>query len=131
MKNKFNFFIFQFSFCIGAKRQKGFTLLEIMIALAILSLSLIALLSLRNSSIRLVEHSDRITTATLLAKAKMEEMPRSLQIGEAEGGFDGDEFKGYKWKRSVRTTPFAFIKEVVVVVMWDEGKGDVRLVAYE
>ena len=115
------------------RSNKGFTLLEVMIALAILSLSLIALLSLRNSSIRLVEHSDRITTATLLAKAKMEDLPRPVQVGESEGEFEGEAYKGYKWKRIVSPPPFgfAFIKEVVVVVKWDEGRGDVRLVAYE
>lgn len=113
------------------RSNKGFTLLEVMIALAILSLSLIALLSLRNSSIRLVEHSDRITTATLLAKAKMEDLPRPVQVGESEGEFEGETYKGYKWKRVVSPTPFVFIKEVVVVVKWDEGRGDVRLVAYE
>ena len=113
------------------RSDNGFTLLEVMIAFAILSLSLIVLLSLRNSSIRVVELSDRITTATLLAKAKMEELPRSVSIGESEGEFEGNEFKGYKWKRAVNATPFAFIKEVVVVVTWDEGKREVRLVAYE
>ncbi len=112
------------------RSDNGFTLLEVMIAFAILSLSLIVLLSLRNSSIRVVELSDRITTATLLAKAKMEE-PRSVSIGESEGEFEGDAFKGYKWKRVISTTPFVFIKEVVVVVTWDEGKREVRLVAYE
>ena len=41
--------------------------------------------------------------------------------------------KGYKWKRIVSPPPFgfAFIKEVVVVVTWDEGRREVRLVAYE
>ena len=76
------------------RSDNGFTLLEVMIAFAILSLSLIVLLSLRNSSIRVVEHSDRITTATLLAKAKMEEMPRSVQVGESEGEFEGEAYKG-------------------------------------
>lgn len=115
------------------RSDNGFTLLEVMIAFAILSLSLIVLLSLRNSSIRVVEHSDRITTATLLAKAKMEEMPRSVQVGESEGEFEGEAYKGYKWKRIVSPPPFgfAFIKEVVVVVTWDEGRREVRLVAYE
>ena len=113
------------------RSDNGFTLLEVMIAFAILSLSLIVLLSLRNSSIRVVERSDRITTATLLAKTKMEDLPRPVSIGESEGEFDGGEFKGYKWKRSVKTTPFAFIKEVIVIVTWDEGKRDLRLVAYE
>ncbi|MEK6679139.1 MAG: prepilin-type N-terminal cleavage/methylation domain-containing protein [Nitrospirota bacterium] len=113
------------------RSDNGFTLLEVMIAFAILSLSLIVLLSLRNSSIRVVEHSDRITTATLLAKAKMEDLPRPVSLGESEGEFEGEDYKGYKWKRAVRITPFAFIKEVVVIVTWDDGKKDVRLVAYE
>ncbi len=113
------------------RSDNGFTLLEVMIAFAILSLSLIVLLSLRNSSIRVVDYSDKITTATLLAKAKMEDLPRPVSISESEGEFEGDDYKGYKWKRAVRTTPFAFIKEVVVIVTWDEGKRDLRLVAYE
>jgi general secretion pathway protein I len=114
------------------RSDNGFTLLEVMIAFAILSLSLIVLLSLRNSSIRVVDYSDKITTATFLAKTKMEELPRSVQVGESEGEFEGEAYKGYKWKRVVSPMPFVFvIKEVVVIVTWDDGKKDVRLVAYE
>lgn len=115
------------------RSNNGFTLLEVMIAFAILSLSLIALLSLRNSSIRVVDYSDKITTATFLAKTKMEELPRSVQVGESEGEFAGDDYKGYKWKRVVSTISFhsAIFKEVVVIVTWDEGKRELRLVAYE
>lgn len=131
MKDKFNFFIFQFSFYNEAKRQKGFTLLEVMIAFAILSLSLIALISLRNSSIRAIDYSDKVTTATLLAKAKIEDMPRPISTGASEGDFDEDGFKGYKWKRAVSATSISFLKELSVTVSWDDEKGSVRLVVYE
>ena len=56
------------------RESLGFTLLEVMIALAILSLVAVAFLRAQASSIRLVDESSQISMATLLAKEKMAEL---------------------------------------------------------
>ena len=54
--------------------QKGFTLLEVLIALVILSVGLLGLASLTASVIRTNSFSDDFTTATALAQDKLENL---------------------------------------------------------
>jgi general secretion pathway protein I len=56
------------------QRTTGFTLLEVMIALAILSIVAVAFLRAQAGSLRLVDEASQISLATLLAKEKMAEL---------------------------------------------------------
>jgi general secretion pathway protein I len=49
----------------------GFTLLEVMVAIAILSLTLVVLLSIVTNNVRATNHAKMNTAATFLARAKM------------------------------------------------------------
>ena len=51
--------------------QGGFTLLEIMVAIAVLSITLVVLLSIVTNNIRATNHAKMTTAATLLARTKM------------------------------------------------------------
>ena len=51
--------------------SKGFTLLEVMVAVAILAIVLVSLMGLQNRSMQDVALAERITVATLLAKRVM------------------------------------------------------------
>lgn len=114
---------------------KGFTLLEVMVAVAILSLVLVSLLGLRNRSVQDVSLAEHMTTATLLAKRMMTEtMLVKQQVPlEQDGQFEEDEFKAYLWKKTVGPTPLPGVIEVRVAVLWKEGERDevVELVSYE
>ena len=46
----------------------GFTLLEVLVAMAILATALVGLVSLHNRSLQLTIRTDRLSTATLLAQ---------------------------------------------------------------
>ena len=56
------------------QRQRGFTLIEVMIALVILTVGLLGLASLQMSAIKGNHLSDNITSALTLAEDKMEEL---------------------------------------------------------
>ncbi len=56
------------------QEEKGFTLLEVMVALVILIIGLMSVLSLVTSVIRGNAFSNKMTTATILAQDKMEEL---------------------------------------------------------
>lgn len=93
------------------RSRKGFTLLEIMVAVAILSISLVALLTFQGNTMLTSGRAERITEATLLARMKMAEieleLDKSMRKGEfpeektEEGEFE-DPFDNYKWKLSIR-----------------------------
>ncbi len=101
----------------------GFTLLEIMIALAIISIALTALLSLGNRSIAVHERLQRMTQATLLAQHKISEIEVSagspLQQDKETGVFDKPN-EAYKWRVDYADTPLPSIKMVSVTVSWGE-----------
>lgn len=119
----------------------GFTLLEVMVAVAIMSMVLVTLLGLKNRTMQDVALADHIATATMLAKRKMVD---TISIGtrptspvEDDGDFTGEEnFKDYVWKRSISKIPIvgtAFVTEIRVAVLWKEGTRQemVELVDYE
>jgi type II secretion system protein I len=118
--------------------SKGFTLLEVMVAVAILGFVLVSLLGLASRSGQDVIVAERITTATLLAKRKMTEtLPPlgTLTLGEDEGEFEEEDFKDYTWKKiiSISPTPIVKLKEVRIAVLWKEGDRQemLELVSYE
>jgi general secretion pathway protein I len=112
--------------CYRTKTEDGgFTLLEVMIALAIISISLVTLLCLGNRSIDINGRLQKITQATLLAQHKMTEVETFSQNGEEyqeeEGDFDTP-FNGYRWRTTLEDTPLSSIQMVTVIVSWGDEK---------
>lgn len=105
-------------------RKDGFTLLEIMIALAIVSIALVTLLSLGNRSIRVNGRLQKITRATLLAQDKMTEVEVLSQAGgksmDNEQGVFDKPFDGFRWRTTFTDTPLPSIKQVTVTVLWGD-----------
>lgn len=106
------------------KRNKGFTLLEIMVAIAILSISLVALLTFQGNTMITSGRAERITEATMLARMKMGEIELELDKGLKKGEFPEEEteegdfeepFENYKWKLSIKGV------KLPAPVMGDEG----------
>ncbi len=102
--------------------KKGFTLIEIMVALSVLSISLVVLLGLRNRGISLAEKSRHIIEATLLARQKTTEISAQgfAGLGEEKGDF-GDESPQYSWRQTVIQTPVQEIRELLVQIVWKEN----------
>ena len=107
------------------RRPKGFTLLEICIALAILSLSVAILIDSQGAAVWMAEDTNNVRTATILAEEKMTEAMLRLEeegwkdsdINE-DGDFDDfgeedfrqnpslqieDELERFKWAYTIRT----------------------------
>ncbi len=121
-------------------RQGGFTLLEVMVAVAILAMVLVTLLGVKNRSTEDVMLADHITTATLLAKRVMTDTLASGQLKETEdqGEFEEDEFQDYTWKKTISPMQLegaggVKITEVRVAVLWKEGMRQemIELKSYE
>ena len=66
--------------------QRGFTLLEVMVALAILASTLVVLLQIITNNVRATHHAKLTTVATLLARGKMID----IEDGIFENGFSTD-----------------------------------------
>jgi general secretion pathway protein I len=112
--------------------QGGFTLLEVMIALAVIAVAFVALLGLRNSDIVMHDRARAMIQATALAQQRLGDtvVGPFPEIGSTEGSFD-DEHARYAWRQDVSPTPFDFVREVRVSVTWDPPQPDrVDLVRY-
>ena len=115
--------------------ERGFTLLEVLIALGILALALPILLGLRNFDLDLHARAKELTTATILAQEKLIETESGtlFPLGETGGEFlptplgsqaTADQTKrpsNYRWKRIVSPTPLPIVKEVKIQVLWPRG----------
>jgi general secretion pathway protein I len=82
--------------------QKAFTLLEVMVALAILAIAMTTLFGAQSQSLSMATEAKFNTNASLLAGLKLAELSSGkVQAGETEGDF-GEDFPGYVWKMEVQ-----------------------------
>jgi general secretion pathway protein I len=75
----------------------GFTLLEVMIAVAILAIALTSLFGSQSASVALATETRFNTQAPLLAKMQLAEILSGDEIFSSEGDF-GEDFPGFLWQ---------------------------------
>ena len=112
--------------------DKAFTFVEVMIALAVVSISLVALLGLHLRSLAMAQAAQMTSQAVLLADAKVAEV---LACGyPGLGGSSGADERNniaYDWQARVSEVeslrlgdiPIAGLREVSVDVRWKQGPG--------
>jgi general secretion pathway protein I len=112
---------------------RGFSLLEVMIALAILSIVAVTFLQSQVSGIRLTEEASQITMATLLAREKMAELESVgfPEIGTTSGK-GGEDFSFFRFEQIVSATEIPALRKVLVRVRWGQGESErnLELIAY-
>lgn len=94
--------------------QKGFTLLEVMVALTIIVIVLTALMGTQSQGMSLAIEAKFQITAALLARDRMSqlEMVEDDEISSDSGDF-GDDFAPYQWKLEVEQVDIPGIDEAV------------------
>ena len=121
-----------------SRNPQGFTLLEVMIAVAVLTIALAAVLGLQSRSLSLAAEGRFHTTSALLAQEKMAEMSVAT-MGKliSDSGDFGDAFPGYAWQVTVQNADLpglskmkGRLKQIDLEVTCGEGelyRYDVRL----
>lgn len=112
-----------------SRRRAGLTLIEVMLAIAILGLGLVALITTISRCLGVVRQARNFQTARhLLARAELEnplQLEEQVEEGTEEGGFDG-ESSGCRWSRTVER--FGREEDGLFTVTWrvafsGEGRG--------
>lgn len=113
--------------------RRGFTLLEVMIAMALLALVLVTVFSHQAVSIDLGNEARLITRATFLAQEKMAELLAGevRELGSVEGDVE-DAGIGFHWRTEIEESSREGLVRVVATVTWKErgSTRDVRIVTY-
>jgi general secretion pathway protein I len=90
------------------KANRGFTLLEAIIAMAILALSLMAVFQISSQAVYAHVYAKKLTVATLLARSKMVDLEQELydkgfqmDDDEQSGDFSEEGWGSYKWRAKI------------------------------
>jgi general secretion pathway protein I len=94
----------------------GFTLIEVMVALVIISVAMVTLLSTHAISTRSYAKAKATAVCSLLAQRKLAELQSGElpPAGETRGGFEDN--KNYQWVLSVQETALDSLREVTLEV---------------
>lgn len=101
----------------GRLDRGGFTLLEIMVSLAILSLALVPLLAARNKALVMNAEARRLTDAVSLAREEMERL--HIEPLPEPGTSDPkkrDDYPAFEWRTEITETPFENVWEARLLV---------------
>jgi general secretion pathway protein I len=121
--------------------NKGFTLLEVMIAVSILAIALVALFGSQSRSLSLATEAHFNNIAPMLASLKLAELQSGIiPLQSDEGDFE-DDFSNYSWKIEVSDAALdSFdvldnlekpLQQVSLTVFWKETKYSYSLMQYE
>ncbi len=110
---------------------KGFTLIEIMVAITLLSVGLLGMAGLTVGIMRGNALSSEVTTATALAQAKMEDIKRIGYSGATDDAEDYNAIAGYPlYKMDTvidEDTPELGMKTVTITVSWDSDGSSIAV----
>ncbi len=88
---------------VRTARNRGFTLLEVAIAMAILGVGVVTVLELFSAGLRVERNSEIRARAVMRARALLDQ---TLTIPEIAPGADRGEYgDGYRWERRIREAP--------------------------
>jgi general secretion pathway protein I len=119
------------------RQARGFTLLETVIALAILGLALMAIFDLNAGAVANHAYTKKLTIATLLARSKMTDVEQKLyddgfsnDDDEESGDFSDEGWSTFKWRAKViapktdGVSPDQLIGAIFNLPIGDSGSGD-------
>jgi type IV pilus assembly protein PilV len=109
-----------------ASNKDGFSLIEMLIAMAILALSMLAAASMQFGSIRNNTSGNMVTQANMLAKAQMEVLKNTADVTTLADGvqnsIDADGQPGGIYNRSWTVANMgATARRIKVTVQWSRG----------
>ena len=91
----------------------GFTLLEVMVAMAIMAIVLVSVYRMHSQTLSMNSANRFYTQAPMLAQSKLAELETSsAQIIAGDSGDFGDKFPGYRWNVAVEDVAVDLLGEI-------------------
>lgn len=107
--------------------DRGFTLIEILVALVIAGFGLASLMGLTSSGLHLSSTATRVARETVLARSALERFGVELPV--RPGVLSGTMSEGFRWRSAIEvadpTAPPELIQPAIVsVTVWDGTEND-------
>lgn len=126
---------------IVCKNKTAFTLLEVMIAVSIIAIALVALFGSQSRSLSQATEAHFNNVAPMLASLKLAELQSGIIPLENDDGDFDNEFSDYKWEIEVSDAPLGSfetleniqdtLQQVTLTVSWSETTYTYSLTHYE
>jgi general secretion pathway protein I len=109
----------------------GFTLLEVLVAVAIVAIALVTFMGLHLRSLDATIRAQDLTTAVLLAQGKMATMGEFPDTGAEQGKFEGPDLERFQWATAVTEHTLdalsdggqiVMVRRLEVTVSWADGQ---------
>jgi len=111
-------------------RPAGFTLLEVMIALAIMAGVILTVISSFNYHLSVVSRDREETIAVLLARAKLDDP--AFKITEAAKGTFAPDWPDITWAADIKPVEqYPGVNRLTFKVSWDAARRNISLVRYQ
>ncbi len=106
------------------RAERGFTLLEVLVALVISSLLLAAMVEATGLALRSAGHAGRYEEA--LSRCRSHIAALDPDVGPLAGESEGDDGQGYRWRLDISPAgppgPSPVLYAVAVTISWQEGE---------
>jgi general secretion pathway protein I len=126
--------------CINPMKNTGFTLLEVLIAMAILAIALTSLFGSQSASVALATETRFNIQAPLLARMQLASVRSTGEAYDDSGDF-GDDFAGFQWELTVEDATFqdsellqeldGKLQHLTLVVSWGDALFSYQLDSYQ
>ena len=102
--------------------NKGFTLLEVLVAMVILAIAFAWLIKAEGQGVDMAQRARFITTATILAQERMgQAADQTDQTGDGRGDF-GEDYPGYTFEEKSESTPLSGYYKYSLKIFWGGEK---------
>lgn len=108
--------------------MRGFTLLEVLVALAIVSGVIVTLIASFNFHLGIVLSDKEETAAVLLARSKIDD-PAFTTLPAGKGSF-APARADILWEKTVLQTELPGVQRQILTVRWNDSKKSLSLVRY-
>ncbi len=104
------------------RRSEGFSLLEVLIAIAIVGTLLVAIIDMVNYHLSVIDRYQTLSVATMLGREKLHELQAAPK--EEKGSFP-EPYQDYSYKTSIVNGPLPFLNELDMQV--SKGRDEANL----